>query len=207
MIPDNPQNKSYKDLIKSNLKILIIVIIIISLGGITYLIFDINNKNKKIKISERFIEAKILINEGDYKDSLVILDNLIMEKDNIYSPLSLFLIIDRNLEQDSKTLIKYFDSVLSIKKIDKEDLNLLKLKKAIFISESSKEKELLDLLNPIINSSSIWKFDSIKFLGDYYFSMKEFKKAEQYYAILLAEENLDIDKDDLKRKMKLIINE
>ena len=207
MIPDNPQNKSYKDLIKSNLKIIIIIIIIIALAGITYLIFDINNKNKKIKISERFIEAKILINEGDYKDSLVILDNLIMEKDNIYSPLSLFLIIDRNLEQDSKTLIKYFDSVLSIKKIDKEDLNLLKLKKAIFISESSKEKELLDLLNPIINSSSIWKFDSIKFLGDYYFSMKEFKKAEQYYAILLAEENLDIDKDDLKRKMKLILNE
>ena len=207
MIPDNPQNKSYKDLIKSNLKIIIIIIIIIALAGITYLIFDINNKNKKIKISERFIEAKILINEGDYKDSLVILDNLIMEKDNIYSPLSLFLIIDRNLEQDSKTLIKYFDSVLSIKKIDKEDLNLLKLKKAIFISESTKEKELLDLLNPIINSSSIWKFDSIKFLGDYYFSMKEFKKAEQYYAILLAEENLDIDKDDLKRKMKLILNE
>ena len=201
MIPDNPQNKSYKDLIKSNLKIIIIIIIIIALAGITYLIFDINNKNKKIKISE------ILINEGDYKDSLVILDNLIMEKDNIYSPLSLFLIIDRNLEQDSKTLIKYFDSVLSIKKIDKEDLNLLKLKKAIFISESSKEKELLDLLNPIINSSSIWKFDSIKFLGDYYFSMREFKKAEQYYTILLAEENLDIDKDDLKRKMKLIINE
>ena len=207
MIPDNPQNKSYKDLIKSNLKIIIIIIIIIALAGITYLIFDINNKNKKIKISERFIEAKILINEGDYKDSLVILDNLIMEKDNIYSPLSLFLIIDRNLEQDSKTLIKYFDSVLSIKKIDKENLNLLKLKKAIFISESSKEKELLDLLNPIINSSSIWKFDSIKFLGDYYFSMREFKKAEQYYTILLAEENLDIDKDDLKRKMKLIINE
>ena len=207
MIPDNTQNKSLKDLIKSNLKILIIVIIIISLGGITYLIFDINNKNKKIKISERFIEAKILINEGNYKDSLVILDNVIMERDNIYSPLSLFLVIDRNLERDSKTLIKYFDSVLSIKKIDKEDLNLLKLKKAIFISESSKEKELLDLLNPIINSSSIWKFDSIKFLGDYYFSMKEFKKAEQYYAILLAEENLDIDKDDLKRKMKLILNE
>ena len=207
MIPDNPQNKSYKDLIKSNLKIIIIIIIIIALAGITYLIFDINNKNKKIKISERFIEAKILINEGNYKDSLVILDNVIMEKDNIYSPLSLFLIIDRNLEQDSKTLIKYFDSVLSIKKIDKEDLNLLKLKKAIFISESSKEKELLDLLNPIINSSSIWKFDSIKFLGDYYFSMREFKKAEQYYTILLAEENLDIDKDDLKRKMKLIINE
>ena len=207
MIPDNTQNKSFKDLIKSNLKIIIIIIIIIALAGITYLILDINNNNKKIKISERFIEAKILINEGNYKDSLVILDNVIMEKDNIYSPLSLFLIIDRNLEQDSKTLIKYFDSVLSIKKIDKEDLNLLKLKKAIFISESSKEKELLDLLNPIINSSSIWKFDSIKFLGDYYFSMREFKKAEQYYTILLAEENLDIDKDDLKRKMKLIINE
>ena len=35
---------------------------------------------------------------------------------------------------------------------------------------------MLNLLNPIINSKSVWKTQSIKFLGDYYFSTKEFKK-------------------------------
>ena len=37
--------------------------------------------------------------------------------------------------------------------MEKEDLNLLRLKKAIFISENSKEEEILELLNPIINSN------------------------------------------------------
>ena len=68
----------------------------------------------------------------------------------------------------AKTIVsKYFDEVLSIKGLNQEDLNLLKLKKAIYISEDINEKELLDLLNPIINSESVWKIQSIKFLADF----------------------------------------
>ena len=115
-----------------------------------------------------------------------------------------YLIIDKNLEKDPNIINEYFDLVISISKLKTEDLNLLKLKKAIHISENSNEKELLDLLNPIINSKSIWRIQSVEFLGDYYFSKKQFKKAEQYYSILLNQENSDIDVSDLKRKMKTI---
>ena len=59
---------------------------------------------------------------------------------------------------------------------------------------------MLDLLNPIINSNSVWKFQSLKFLADYYFSLKQFKKAEQYYSLLLESGDDNIDQNEIKMK-------
>ena len=53
----------------------------------------------------------------------------IENRDKTYSPLSLFLIIDQDLEKDKKIIKDYFDTILSIRGIDKEDLNLIRLKK------------------------------------------------------------------------------
>mgnify|MGYP001197889273 FL=1 len=47
---------------------------------------------------------------------------------------------------------------------------------------------------------------AIKFVGDYYFSLKEFKKAEQYYSILLENDEFSVDFGEIKKKMKLIKN-
>ena len=91
---------------------------------------------------------------------------------------------------------------MSINSLKNEDLDLVKFKKAIFISRHGNEKELLDLLNPIINSDSVWKAQSIKFLADFYFSKKEYKKADQYYSTLLTLENSNIDIKEIKRKIK-----
>ena len=129
-----------------------------------------------------------------------------MEKDSTYSHLSLFLIVDQDLEEDKEIILSYFDKILSIRSLKNEDLNLLRLKKAIFMSNTSKEQDMLDLINPIINSDSVWKFQSLKFLADYYFSLKQFKKAEQYYSLLLESGDDSIDQNEIKRKIKLIKN-
>ena len=205
MNPDNLQKKvTIKDFLKSNIKILLTIFFILILIGLFFLWNDYTNKIKKKRVSQNFVEGKVLLSKNNNEDSLKILKEVITEKDETYSPLALYLIIDKNLEKDSNIINEYFDLVISISKLKTEDLNLLKLKKAIHISENSNEKELLDLLNPIINSKSIWRIQSIEFLGDYYFSKKQFKKAEQYYSILLNQENSDIDVSDLKRKMKTI---
>ena len=117
------------------------------------------------------------------------------------------MVIDKDLEKDKNIVLEYFDTVLSINNLEDEDLDLLKLKKAIYISDNAKEEELLNLLNPIINSDSVWRSQSIKFIGDYYYSNKQFKKSKQYYSKLLTDENLNINLDDVERKMKLIENE
>ena len=157
------------DFLKSKKKSLISLCVIFIFLGVAFLWLDYSGKSKRIKISESFIEAKILLTENEHSKSLEILKDIIMQQDKVYSPLSLFLILDQDLEKDKRIIISYFDKVLSIGSLRKEDLNLLRLKKAIFISNSSKEQDMLDLLNPIINSNSIWKPHAIMLLGDYFF--------------------------------------
>ena len=85
-----------------------------------------------------------------------------------------------------------------------EDINLLKLKKAIYISDIEYEQEMLKLLNPIINSDSVWKNQSLKFLGDFYYSISQLEKARQYYSTLLKEEINNISRAEINRRIKYI---
>ena len=204
---ESSEKKGFKDFLKSNIKLLIGLVIVLISIGIFLVWLDYKDKQKRIKVSEYFIEAKIILNQNKPDSSYKILKKIIGEKEKIYSPLSLFLIIDKNLEKDKKIISEYFDVILSIKDLEKEDLNLLKLKKAIFISNSYNESEILAFLTPIINSESVWKIQSVKFLGDYYFSLEEFKKAQEYYSILLENEQSSIDIAEIERKMKLINND
>ena len=195
------------DLLKKNFKLLLGLLILLFVIISILLWFDHSNKSKREKISEDFIQAKILLENQRNIKAHNILKNIIEKKDNIYSPLSLFLIIEKNLEADKTTITNYFDEILDIGGIEKEDLNLLRLKKAIFISENSKEEDMLELLNHIINSNSVWKIQSIKFLGDYYFSLKQFNKAKQYYLILISDNDIGLDKNEIKRKLNIIGDE
>jgi hypothetical protein len=195
------------DLLKKNFKLLLSLLILLFVIISILLWFDHTNKSKRKKISENFIQAKILLENQQNIKAHKVLKNIIEKKDDIYSPLSLFLIIEKNLEADKATITNYFDKILDISSIEKEDLNLLRLKKAIFISENSKEEDMLELLNPIINSDSVWKIQSIKFLGDYYFSLKQFNKAKQYYLILISGNDIGLDKNEIKRKLNIIGDE
>ena len=81
---------------------------------------------------------------------------------------NIFLIIENKLIVNKETIINYFDEVINNNSFKEEDLNLLRLKKAIYISDISMEQEILGLLNPIINSNSVWKNHALKFLGDFF---------------------------------------
>ena len=77
-----------------------------------------------------------------------ILSNIVLEKNSPYSSLSLFLIIENKLIDNKETIINYFDEVINNNSFNEEDLNLLKLKKAIYISDISMEQEILGLIKP-----------------------------------------------------------
>ena len=63
-------------------------------------------------------------------------------------------------------------------------MNLIKFKKAMYISDFKNEQNILKLLNPIIESNSVWKNHVLKFLGDFYTSNNQTQKANQYYSLL-----------------------
>ena len=65
-----------------------------------------SNKNKKIEISEEFIKAKILLTNNKNAEAAIYFKNIIDKKDKTYSPLSLFIIIDKNLESNREIISK-----------------------------------------------------------------------------------------------------
>ena len=196
------EKKKLFDVFKDNIKAIVggLLIVLITLSIYSWLNFKGDIKKKDL--SEEFINAKIFLSEQKNDKSLKILENIILEKDSTYSVLSLYLIIDKNLENDDKKILSYFEKIQSINNLKKEELNLIKLKKAIFISSFSQEEKLLDLLNPIINSTSVWKAQAIKFLADYYYSRKEYQKADQYHSKLIDLDDNNLDNKEIKRKIQ-----
>ena len=203
MEQNKTENKIF-DFIKGNSKVFIYSILSLLIIFLASFFYISNTESKKIKISEDYIKAKVLLNNGDNYKAKEILTNIIMQKDSIYSSLSLFLIIEKDLITEKKIILDYFDLIIKKNSLKKEDKNLLKLKKAIYISEIDKEQEIIKLLNPIINSDSAWKTQALKFLGDFYYSFNQKQKAKQYYSLL---NEIDQFNDNTRKKMDLLKNE
>tara|TARA_Y100000816_G_scaffold161958_1_gene115872 strand:+ start:142 stop:756 length:615 start_codon:yes stop_codon:yes gene_type:complete len=201
---DEFPEKKFLSFIKSNSKIFTYTIstFFIVMAALLWISYD-SNKQKKI-ISEDFIKAKIFLEKQNKDKATLILKNIIEKKDTIYSSLSLFLLIDQNLVEDKKLILEYFDNIIFDGDYSEEDKNLLKLKKAIYISDIEDEQEMLKLLNPIINSDSVWKNQSLKFLGDFYYSISQLEKARQYYSTLLKEEINNVLRTEINSRIKSI---
>ena len=189
METENSQN-TLLNFLKANIKIFLYIFSILILIIAAIIWFTNSNKIKETKISDSFINAQILIEKGKKNEAEKILSNLVLEKNSPYSSLSLFLIIENKLIDNKETIINYFDEVINNNSFKEEDLNLLRLKKAIYISDISMEQEILGLLNPIINSNSVWKNHALKFLGDFYYSNGQQQKAKQYYFTLSENEGI-----------------
>ena len=201
---DEFPEKKFLSFIKSNSKIFTYTIstFFIVMAALLWMSYD-SNKEKKI-ISEDFIKAKIFLEKQNKDKATLILKNIIEKKDTIYSSLSLFLLIDQNLVEDKQLILEYFDNIISDGDYSEEDKNLLKLKKAIYISDIEDEQEMLKLLNPVINSDSVWKNQSLKFLGDFYYSISQLEKARQYYSTLLKEEINNVLRTEINSRIKSI---
>ena len=175
--------------IKENSKIFISIGAIIVIAFVVVLFLENRRAKEDMLISKEFNKAKILIQNEKQQESFVILERIVNKKHKFYSPLSLYLILDFELEKNHDLILELFDKVISIKKIDKENINLIKIKKALFLSENYGEQEMLKVLNPIINSDSVWRSNAINILVDYFSSKGSFSKADQYKKLLNKKDN------------------
>ena len=189
METENSQN-TLLNFLKANIKIFLYIFGLLILIIAAIILLYSSNKKKENKISDSFINAQILIEKGKKNEAEKILSNIVLEKNSPYSSLSLFLIIENKLIDNKEIIINYFDEVINNNSFKEEDLNLLRLKKAIYISDISMEQEILGLINPIINSNSVWKNHALKFLGDFYNSNGQQQKAKQYYSTLSENEEI-----------------
>ena len=165
-----------------------IVIFFILIGS--FFLYLENKKKAYIALSNNYIEAKMLLDNGKKDKSKKILTDIIYESNTVYSTMSLFLILKEDLIQDKDELNKLYNHILKNNKFDDETKNLVIFKKILFLSDFSSENELLMIANPLLNTNSIWAPHTLILLGDYFVSKNEFGKAKEFYLKVLSIKNL-----------------
>ena len=137
-----------------NILLIIFTLIIFALVGISY--FNYYQKSKNEKVSEKFVQAGIYLSLNKQEESKKIYKEIVKSKNKFYSLLALNSIIDNDLEQNNEEVLELFNIVENTR-IEKEQKNLVKLKKALYLIKISRDNEGEKLLNEIISDDSIWK--------------------------------------------------
>ena len=188
-------------LINGFILIAIILAIIISIS-----FYAENKKNKIILLSDSYVEAKIYLQGGKRDKAKNKLQEIIFAKDSTYSSLALFLMIKENLLENDQEKMELFNHILENNKFDKEVKNLIILKKVLSKENFINESELLEGLNPLLSSESLWKPHALLFIGDYFFFNKEYLKAKDFYTQILNIKNLHKDLYEQAKSQIALIN-
>ena len=201
IIDSNTRNQKIKDFFINNKKILATITIFLIFSILSFYIYQIYKDQHKENISNRYNSAIIEHKNGD--DSKIILEmkEIIEDKNSTYSPLALYYLIDENLIKDKNEINYLFDVLINKTSLDYEIKNLIIYKKALFNADTTNENELLNILNPIINSKSIWKSHGLYLLAEYFYSKNEKQKSKEFFNQILNTKNAntDIIKETQKR--------
>jgi len=176
-------------IVKKNIKKLVSILIVIIILLFIFLFNQNLQEKNKIQVADKYVKATILIKQKKTKESKLILEDIIKKNHQFYSPLALYLLIDNGIEADNEKIINFFDIIIKNSSIDEENLNLIKIKKAIFLINIDNEELIVETLNPIINRDSVWKDLSIKLISEYFLSKDQKVKANEYLQLLEINNN------------------
>ncbi len=181
IINTNTRNEKIKKFFITNKKKIIIFLSFLILIAIFYFLFSEIKERNKIKLAEKYNKIKIdhtTNNKEITKNKLI---EIVYENDSTYSPLALYFMIDNEILIENAEINKLFDQIINKTKLDKEIKNLIIYKKGLFNSDFTSENELLKILNPIINSESIWKSHALYLIAEYFYSKNEKEKSKEFF--------------------------
>ncbi len=203
IINTNTRNEKIKNFFVNNKnKIIsgIIILLIIIVGVFSY---DKYLINKKKDISDSYNSIIINYSEKTKEKTASSLIEIINKKDPTYSPLSLYFIIDNNLVSDQSKINSLFDILIKDTSLDSEINNLIIYKKALYNADSAQESDLLNMLNPLINSKSVWKSHSLYLMAEYFYANNQKQKAKEFFNQIIALENSN---PDIRRQAEKRLN-
>ena len=180
IVNSNTRNEKIKNFFINNKnKIIsgIIILIIIVLGVFSY---DKYLINKKKDISDSFNSIIINYSEKTKEKTTSGLIEIINKKDPTYSPLSLYFIIDNNLVSDQSKINSLFNILIKETSIETEIKNLIIYKKALYNADNAQENDLLNMLNPLLNSKSVWKSHSLNLMAEYFYANNQKQKLKNF---------------------------
>ncbi len=129
------------------------VLFIVLFAIIFFFVFENYKEKKNNLISEKYISAGLLLSKEKKDEAGKILKEIVLSKNEIYSILALNTIIEKELENDTNQVLEYFKKIENLS-LSKEQLDLLSLKKALFLIKKTNSDEAQNILKNLINSKS-----------------------------------------------------
>ena len=189
IIDSSTRNEKIKNFVINNKKKIIIIFLIIFITLISYFSFNEIKERNKVKLGDQFNTITLNFETGSNKNITKKLINIIDKRNSTYSPLALYFLIDNDLIKDKDKTNQLFDILIEKTELETEIKNLIIYKKGLFNSDFVDENELIRLLNPIINSESIWKSHALYLVAEYFYSKNEKKKAKEFFNQILLTTN------------------
>ncbi len=201
IIDAKTRNEKIRDFLINNKKRIIISLIIVIIIFLSFFGFKINKESKKKQISEVYNSAIVDYSNGNLAKVEETLSMIVKRKDPTYSPLALYFIIDNNLNENEEEINNLFDILINKTSLENEIKNLIIYKKALYNADTTNENDLLKILNPLINSKSVWKSHALYLVAEYYFAKNEKKKSKEFFnkILLIESANQEILKETQKR--------
>ena len=201
IIDTNTRNEKIKNFFINNKKNLIVGTLILIVVLVGYFSYEEMQKRNKIKLANQYNLTIIDFKTKDKQKTIDELINLVNENDATYSPLALYFLLDNNLIENKANINSLFNELINETNLEKEIKNLIIYKKALFNSNFVSENDLLQILNPIINSESIWKSHALYLMAEYFYSKGEKQKSKEFFnqILILINSNNDIKIESQKR--------
>jgi predicted negative regulator of RcsB-dependent stress response len=189
IINKNTRNEKIINFFVNNTKKIIIVISVIVLIIFGYFIYEDLKKKNKIKLANKYNLAIIKFVSGDKIKVENELIDIVNKKDKTYSPLALYFLIDNNIINENNKINELFDIVINETSLEEEIKNLVIYKKALFNSDFESENNLIQILNPVINSDSAWKSHALYLMAEYFYYKNQKQKSKEFFNKILTLEN------------------
>ena len=193
IIDSRTRNERIKNFIVKNKKTLFPLIIVFIILIISFYSYQIYLDKQREDISNRYNSAIIDYGVNNKSKIIPILKDIINAKDETYSPLALYFIIDNNLIDNKKEINNLFDILIDRTSLELEIKNLIIYKKALFNADEVDEIELLNILNPLINSKSVWKSHALYLVAEFFYSKDEKQKSKDFFEKIVSTENSNTD--------------
>ena len=180
IINSKTRNEKIKIFFINNKKYLIAILSSIILIVFAYFSYGEIQDRKMKKLAEKYNNISIKIstsNKTNLKNELI---EIINEKNSTYSPLALYFIIDNEIQSSNEEINKFFDIIINEVNLNKEIKNLIIYKKGLFNASFETENNLIKILNPIINSDSVWKSHALYLLAEYFLIKIKNKKLRNF---------------------------
>ena len=193
IIDTNTRNQKIKNFLINNKKKIIIGFSILIITTLGYFSFEKIKERNKITLGNKFNSAIINFDKDKKKTTINELKAIVNKNDTTYSPLALYFLLDNNLIENTSEVNKLFDKLINKTHLEKEIKNLIIYKKALFNADLINENDLIKILNPIINSDSIWKSHALYLIAEYFYSKNENQKAKEFFNQILSLPNANQD--------------